>query len=457
MPLNPAFQSVELTDSVFAFPQGMNAGVSPIVLPKTQLAFLTNGTVRGDFPVHRPAFRKMNLSFTDNISQSHFQTAKFQGAGMFNPIAAADCLMCSIGGNIFQITPSPGSPNASVVQTNPFDGPNPSTPDQVWIFQTERWAIINDGQSIPIISDGLTTRRSNTGGFFLQVMNVSDPNAGATYPVGSPVVMPTTQAGTLYSGPHCAGGLSGPLLPDITYNFPTGEPIGTPVTFAYNGVGPSTSNVIIGNDVWSVNGHGTIFKPQPPDGSHSGPWCSTSLITNPPIPSFFGAAVTTIGIGASYTNNQPFFNTAPAQTVGVVGFTVPAIGFKATIQISQPYNLPLPGQIFINGQSYHVTAINVGPPSSNPVELPPARMGCNAGGRTWLCLPDGKSYIASDLTGDQSSGSVLYQFTDAVLHFSENTLIAGGGAFRVPSNAGNISAMIATATISTETPSIATT
>jgi hypothetical protein len=73
-------------------------------------------------------------------------------------------------------------------------------------------------------------------------------------------------------------------------------------------------------------------------------------------------------------------------------------------------------------------------------------MGCNAGGRTWLALPDGKSYVASDLTGDPTD-TTQYGHTDAVLKMTTNDLLAGGGAFRVPAQAGNITAMVPTAVL----------
>jgi hypothetical protein len=40
---------------------------------------------------------------------------------------------------------------------------NPSVRLQTWIFQAERWAIINDGQSVPIFFDGATSRRAQQG------------------------------------------------------------------------------------------------------------------------------------------------------------------------------------------------------------------------------------------------------------------------------------------------------
>lgn len=435
MPLEPEFKSVELTDSLFSFPQGMHAGISPILLPKTQLAFLTNGTVRGDFAVHRPAFRRMVLSFGDTTTQRNFQTTKFQGAGMLNPIAASDCVLASIGGNIFQITPGTGG-TASVINADPPNDSNPSTPNQVWIFQTERWAIINDGQSIPMINDGVSTRRANTGGFLLTVQNMTDPNAGSNYPAGTAVLIPANASyGSLHASntgfcpPPGAG-----VNQNVTYSWPSGLAAGTNVLFLPSGgVPPVGSQLIIGNDLWTVKSSGSFQN-------------TGQLPCSGPFSTFFFATNNNaIANGTSYVNGTNVFAANSAQTVGATPFTVPAIGNSQQVHVSQSYIIPIPGAIFINGFAYSVTAINT--TSATAAEMPPGRMGCNAGGRTWMCLPDGKSYIASDLTGDQSSGTVNFNYTDAVLHFTENTLIAGGGAFRVPSDAGNIAAMLPTATL----------
>jgi len=211
MPLKPEFQSQEKEDGLFAFPQGMHAGIAPAMLPKTQLGFLTNGTVRGDFPMHRPTFRKINLGFSVVQDAAVFQKGKFQGAAVFNPINAQDNLVVSISGKIFQIVPA--YLDATVTNITPDTG-NPIAPNQAWMFQTERWLVINDGQSIPIFVDGTQARRSNSGGYKVTVKNINDPNVGATYNSQTPVQIKASQnMAVLQTGPFCAqpggGGLAG--------------------------------------------------------------------------------------------------------------------------------------------------------------------------------------------------------------------------------------------------------
>lgn len=62
-------------------------------------------------------------------------------------------------------------------------------------------------------------------------------------------------------------------------------------------------------------------------------------------------------------------------------------------------------------------------------------------GRLWVTLPDHRSYVGSDLVYG-GSGTPTYGKRDAILYFTENTLIAGGGAFGVPFKSGEIVAMV---------------
>ena len=58
----PTDKPKEVFDFLASFPEGMNSGVDPLLLPKSQLAYARNGTLRGDFFRPRPAFRKINLA-----------------------------------------------------------------------------------------------------------------------------------------------------------------------------------------------------------------------------------------------------------------------------------------------------------------------------------------------------------------------------------------------------------
>src|SRR5688572_30600887 len=67
-------------------------------------------------------------------------------------------------------------------------------------------------------------------------------------------------------------------------------------------------------------------------------------------------------------------------------------------------------------------------------------------GRLWVARR--KQFLAGDLFGG-SSGTATYQYRDAVLKFTENTYLNEGGAFSLPMDAGEITAMRFTAQLDT--------
>ena len=81
-------------------------------------------------------------------------------------------------------------------------------------------------------------------------------------------------------------------------------------------------------------------------------------------------------------------------------------------------------------------------------EIPSGVMGLYAWGRIWIALPDFRTFVAGDIVYGPS-GTAINGFVDAILSFTENDFLNEGGFFAVPNNAGNITAMLALATIDT--------
>jgi hypothetical protein len=83
-------------------------------------------------------------------------------------------------------------------------------------------------------------------------------------------------------------------------------------------------------------------------------------------------------------------------------------------------------------------------PAATPIyslpELPVSRMGTYGLGRTWVALPDGISYVASDAVGS-ATGSQQYNYQDSVLKVSQNYFLANGGTFEISGAGETISAM----------------
>ena len=81
-------------------------------------------------------------------------------------------------------------------------------------------------------------------------------------------------------------------------------------------------------------------------------------------------------------------------------------------------------------------------------EIPPGYCGAYINGRIWVAKPNRSEFVAGDLIN--STGSLGQQSgIDAILGFTNNTFLNEGGSFSVPSNAGPITAIIATVQLDT--------
>jgi hypothetical protein len=427
MASEPVFVPRELRDSLYAFPQGMNAGIAPILLPKTQLSFLTNGTCRGDFPYHRPPYRKINLSFLAGLDPAVFTRILFQGAGYMHPYSGSDCLMLSAAGRLFQIIPD-AIGNATVTEQTIAADANPATQPQVWMWQAEKWLIINDGVSNPIFFDGTTSKRSAPAGNNLTAKNLDDPNTGSMLAaglqitiVGSPSVMSfsnTPVAGQPVSGASFPAGAAADSI-TIKCRANCGNTFNSPA----NG-----TQVVIGSDVWVVIATEGF--------SGGSPTFARMAIRN----------VTAIAAGVTYTPATTIFNCTSSGDV-ISSAVLPAAGSGTPFNIlaSASYVGAFPGTVLIGGFNFQITAATASPQA----QLPPGRMGAYVAGRNWICMPDGVTFVGSDIVGDSAStpAGTAPLYLESVLNMSQNAQIASGGAFTVPASLGPITAMVGTPTL----------
>ncbi len=142
---------VEQLDATTTFQQGMNSGIAAELLPKSQLAFARNGTVRGTFITHRPPFHDRGITFASPGQQSAFEQGLWQGACWAQPPNAPEGLVCQIAGRLWYVEIVGNVATATDVSVP--GNPNPPTNPQAWLFQAEKWVIINDGASTPIFLD----------------------------------------------------------------------------------------------------------------------------------------------------------------------------------------------------------------------------------------------------------------------------------------------------------------
>jgi hypothetical protein len=177
---------MELTASLGPFDAGVNAGVSPLILPDNQLASATNATVRGTYVRQRPCFRRIAINSSDGAIKQAATKAYFQGATYFAPDNQPECLVAAIGGRLFRFVPSDFS--ADVSEHTVAGDPNPADRPQAWLWQAEKWVIWNDGLSRPVFFDGTVSFRSNWN------TPLSFSTATATNPLVVPAIGSTTVA-----------------------------------------------------------------------------------------------------------------------------------------------------------------------------------------------------------------------------------------------------------------------
>ena len=152
-------------DSLEDFPLGINYGLSPFLIDRKQLALATNATVRGGFVQPRPPYYNQTLTFPapdiQGSIQQLLQSGLFQGACYYQPPTGSEQLAAQIGGRMLLFTPNIAGINVGVKEITIPGDPNDSGITQVWPDQADQFLIVQDGQDLPFIYDGVSSRRSN--------------------------------------------------------------------------------------------------------------------------------------------------------------------------------------------------------------------------------------------------------------------------------------------------------
>lgn len=491
-----AEESKSRYDGFLSFEAGVNGGVAAQLLPKNQLASLVNGSLRGTFVIPRSSYQEITVS-------NPLPSLLFQGAAYYKPDSGPESVCVALGGRLFQIVPSSTDNTASVTeQTIPGD-PNPAQNTIAWLWQSERWLIWNDGSSVPIFFDGNVpniTRRSlqYSPQLYSLALGFTPPgtvggsieiqlNASYTQGAGFAVVISSTPSQSILNGTdlYTLSPAQGAIMTLVNVN---DSRAGKTIFGGQNIVVDSAFLGYVVAAVAETNGPPVFGNGNKFSGTQT--W-NVTLTLSQSYPAVSGESLTTATYQTTtevVAGNQssppslpssgfPYFsgsatNSIIATTVaGVSGqFTVPPVGGSTSVNIQAQYFGGLPQNVFINGFLYQVTAVNnnisnvviatqvsaatTGPyaigtavePSAVGNELPPGRMGAYGLGNNWISLPGGYTFMAGDLVGS-SSGSKLYNFRDAVLKVTQNSLIVGGGSFSVPNTGGQIQALIFTANL----------
>ena len=393
----------------------MNSGIDPLLLPKGQLAYAQNGTVRGDFLRQRPAYNTIVLSYDQASTQIHFQTGLFQGRSYYKPDTGPESIMAAIAGGLFQITPGTGATAVVTEKTIPGN-PNPAGLTQAWLFQAENYLITNDGVSAPLIFDGTNTFRSNnglqtvlgvvglnftvpavgssvtinliapfagtagqtvlidnatyqtitpTGTYQASLTNFND-TAGTVYPVGIQIIYNPNVL--FYVNNPLAEGWSGgtfttpTAIPANTYGFP----INIPANYAGSFGGLFTWGGIIWQVVGSIDANGTQH------GNMGGLTIPGSLVY--PLVVIMNTQTVPTSFSQTITLGQPFYQNGASLPVQVVGtldtpLTVPAQGVTVTATLVTAYTGLSNLAVEINGSLYTILALTAAAPGSTSLTL----------------------------------------------------------------------------------------
>lgn len=467
----------------------MNSGVAPLLVSKNQVAFAQNVSLRGGYLRTRAPYMLKSLNFNGDANlQSLVLTGKFQGAGYYRPDAGSESLIAQISGHLIKFTEI-GS-GFSVTDISVPGDFNDANVQQVWMWQSEKWLIVQDGSgTLPIFFDGTTSRRSYGPSVLLGTASAySQPAPPA---IGGIVTVTLTGQ---YNGPYDV-----PVIFNHEFYQTVASPLGaytavlTNFTDTPGAVVPKGTNIIIQPNFFGAlaqDVHGQLF-------GNSGSQAVVTLKAPNPKYSAGGVHINvqmggfqwqTFSIapfdGSRYqlrnfdSNLAPSYQLFPAGSIITIAnntdpnvivatttadYTVPPVGSQVTVAISQPYQGTPNQSVFVGGNQYSIVASPL-PPSSNQVslinltdnatanyaagltimsvpEIPAGRngaygMGCNA-----VVLTDGISYIIGDVVGS-GAGTIANNYRDAVLKVTQNDFLFGGGAFRLPGTGDIATAVI---------------
>lgn len=479
----------------------MNAGQQPLLIPKNQLSFAFNATVRGGFATTRPPFTKnLVMSYESQEVQDAIEGGLYQGACYYRPDSGNESIIAQISGRIYNF-----SINGQVVTvtdvTVPGD-PNSATTTQAWLWQAEKWVIINDGINLPVFYDGTTSRRSYGPS---RVIITGTPASANTPPIGSPVTVNITGAAA-YPGPYNVPVLfDGEYYEPVTslsgykvklttiYDTSSAEhPIGSEVVIQPGVVGYMTAanGYSLNTTSWTAEMLSFVFTLSAPYTGAIGSYLSisgnatdgtytfvngTTIIWK--VKSVSGNTITVTNKDALYSGSRTIVgfsypvgtvvqvsgSSSPNVSLGITSAVVPIgpAGTEVELYLSQAYTGAANQVVYINGGQYYVEAVEetVAPGTvilinlsadegiaytvgvldilSVP-ELPAGRMGAYVLGQNWMSLTDGLKFIVSDISRGPS-GTAANDYRDAVLKTVEITF--GGGAFAIPEASGYITSI----------------
>jgi hypothetical protein len=478
----------------------MQSSFAPELLNKNQYAFGQNNSIRNGFIHPRPPYQIQTLNFNGNAAlQNLVQTGFFQGAGYYRPDAGPESIVAQISGHLILFTVKGSS--WSVTDISIPNDLNSATAPQVWMWQAEKWLIVQDGTGVlPIFYDGTISRRSFGATQLLGTTNADftipaiggDVTLTLEEPYTGPYNIPVIIDGEFYQPVQSASGYP-VILTNLTAMVGETIPSGSQLVIQPNviasvtdfigafapGVGKLITYVSISNPNppvdgpparISVNVSGATLQPY----SNGAPYGSPIPVAQPMTlertsdPLYFVLRITysaygylIIPVGALITNS----NTSPSVPIGTtkIDFIVPAVNQQVNVVLNAPFTGSNGQVVYIGTEAFSIAnpatppagtsliVINLTDTKTGTVAQPatimsvPEILAGRCGGYGMGCnvfsLTDGISYVIGDVVGS-ASGTPALNYRDAVLKITQNTFLAGGGSFRLPGTGDSISAII---------------
>lgn len=154
---------------------GVDAGRIANKIALNQAVEAENVTFRGGEPTTRPGWRKLtgtltnpNLGYDDNgvltgaptdaqKGSARYPAGVFQGATFYAARGGDACIIAMIDGRMFKLVPGDYTVSISEIA---LLRQNRASLTKAYLNQADKWLIIQDGESLPIIYNGATARRS---------------------------------------------------------------------------------------------------------------------------------------------------------------------------------------------------------------------------------------------------------------------------------------------------------
>jgi hypothetical protein len=249
-----------IVDGQISFEGGIDSGRVPTMnspgfetgLKRNQLAWLTNGTVRGGGVLQRTGWKPL----VQNVNWPGI----FQAEYMYEPFFADPYKIIMIGGRIYQVRVD--TDNSVVDLSAKFGLTMPPDEPIGYMAQGEEFLVIQSGDlvTLPLFWDGVTLRRSRgflgigagqtttSDAFQITIQNVDDTRVGTVIPAGS---LFTTSGGNFtLRDPFTIPAIGGSAVANLTDAYAGTPPV--TVTIFIPGPNPSTPTIGSHTFTWTI-------------------------------------------------------------------------------------------------------------------------------------------------------------------------------------------------------------